>query len=106
MWSIDFAPNGRLLASCSGDKTLRIWSIPQEQTLKSLNSSQTSPSKTAFPLCCTIDDAHRRTVRSVRFNPDGKLVASAGFDAVTGIWERQDSDETDSDIRSLGKCPV
>jgi WD40 repeat protein len=34
----------------------------------------------------TISDAHRRTIRSVRISPSGRLLATASFDGTTGLW--------------------
>lgn len=63
-----------VLASCSGDKTVRIW--------------QQNPSTGTFHCKTVIEETHTRTVRSCSWSPSGKLLATASFDATTAIWEQ------------------
>jgi len=58
---LSFSPDGKLLASCSADKTVRLWDVAKKSQLRTLG---TQPD----------------TVYSVAFSPDGKFLATAGGD--------------------------
>ncbi|KAI3780102.1 hypothetical protein L2E82_09999 [Cichorium intybus] len=68
-----------ILASCSGDKTVRIW-------------QQRSRSSISFDCKAVLEDIHTRKIRSCVWSPSGKQLATAGFDATTAIWEQNGSD--------------
>ncbi|XP_074269890.1 protein CIA1 [Silene latifolia] len=72
VWGLAWNPTAPVLASCSGDKTVRIW----EQT----------PSG-SFRCKVVLEDTHTRTVRSCAWSSSGKMLATASFDATTAIWE-------------------
>src|SRR5919202_298668 len=64
--SISFSPDGKMIASASADKTIKLWSL--DGTLpKSLSG-------------------HTGIVNSVSFSPDGILIASASDDNTVKLW--------------------
>jgi WD40 repeat protein len=65
--SVVFSPDGRLIASGSDDRTVKLWDVASATLRQTLTG-------------------HDSNVPSVAFSPDGKLLASGGFDKT--IWWR------------------
>lgn len=76
--SVVFSPDGKLLASASRDRTVKLWDLGNGHELRSYLG-------------------HSDDVRSVAFSPNGKLVASGGFDGEIKLWDPT----TAKDIRSI-----
>lgn len=67
--SVSFSADGRLLATASDDKTVKLWSLPGQRFAATLSG-------------------HSNWVRAAAFSPDGRLVASAGDDRCVKVRRR------------------
>ncbi|MBV6341484.1 hypothetical protein [Candidatus Magnetobacterium casense] len=65
--SISYSPDGRFIASGSGDKTVKIWDASTGALILTLSG-------------------HTDFVRSVSYSPDGRFIASGSGDNTVKIW--------------------
>src|SRR6266540_3343800 len=71
VYSVAFSPDGKTLASGSGDNTIRLWDVGAGRLIRSLAG-------------------HGGAVRSVAFSPDGKMMASSseeGNESALRLWD-------------------
>lgn len=65
---LSFSPDGKLLASCSYDRLVKIWSVPEGKLVQELKD-------------------HSDSVYAVAFNKDGSMLASTGADRAIKVWD-------------------
>jgi WD40 repeat protein/predicted Ser/Thr protein kinase len=73
VWSAAFSPDSRLLASCSRDRTVRVWQVGSGE--------------------CRELRGHTNEVFTAAFHPDGKRLATGGRDRAVWLWDLERREE-------------
>jgi WD40 repeat protein len=78
-----FSPQGRILASCGADKTIRLLDIASGQVLRTL-------------------EGHTHHVLSIAWQDDGRSLASASADRTVKVWDTETGEQRQT-IAGFGK---
>ena len=88
-WHVAWNPKRPVLASCSADKTVRMYHYHAKSALEDGdNGGQT------FDHSTTIPTGHAKTVRAIAWSPSGKTLATASFDSNIGIWAQEEDNDS------------
>ena len=66
--AVAYSPDGRVVATCSDDNTIKLWDAATGRLLRTLK-------------------AHKDPVRAIAFSPDGKRLISGSVDRTVKLWE-------------------
>lgn len=75
-----FSPDGSMLASGSGDTTVRVWDLNTETSLNTLRG-------------------HKNWVQHVCWSPDNEILISAGMDSTIQVWNPKTGEQLGSGLR-------
>eukprot|EP00945_MAST-04E_sp_MAST-4E-sp1_P004551 g4551.t1 len=80
VWCVSWSPLGKYLATCGGDKQIRIWSKQHEA------EDGAEPKVEKWICFSVLEEAQRRTVRTVKWSHCGRMLAACSFDGTTAVW--------------------
>jgi WD40 repeat protein len=81
VWHVCWHPTRPLLASCGGDRTVRVW------------EPKTRERSAQWTCVAVVEDFTSRTVRSVAWSPCGRYLAAGAFDAKAYLWRVEEGSE-------------
>jgi len=132
--SVVFSPDGKIVASASSDKTIRLWEVETGRMLRVLDHHRDNVTSICFSpdgktiasgsldktvAICDVKSGrlirslagHADEVNAIRFSPDGKTIASASRDATINLWDPATGEviltieKPASDVRTLAFSP-
>jgi WD40 repeat protein/serine/threonine protein kinase len=110
VWSADFSPDGNRIVTAGQDGKAIVWAVSSRPSAFRQGQAQTSLTDGRQPTAdsqqyiqSTEFTGHDGAVFSARFSPDGKLVASGGYDKLVMVWNPDEVQPIDIANRLDGK---
>lgn len=98
VWSIAFDSTGKRLASCSDDKTVKIW---QEYLPDNEEGIVCTDNEPVWKCVCTLDGIHSRAVYDIAWNKQNGLLATACGDDMIRIFKESPESKKNEPIFNL-----
>jgi WD40 repeat protein len=103
VYSVQFSPNGGLLACGCRNGTIQIWNSNSRNRLNTNDGAVAvaaavvdgRPAGTPIVL-----QGHAGIVKSLAFSPNGKLLASGGHDGMVRLWKLLDNNNTNTNTNN------
>lgn len=106
IWSVAWSPVDNIFATSSADLSVKLWRLIDRRakgitegdegsddgghrSLLCSNNSQDCGSRYNFELEFAIEDHFKKSVRSVRFSPNGEYLICACFDSKVTLWKQE-----------------
>jgi WD40 repeat protein/ABC-type dipeptide/oligopeptide/nickel transport system ATPase subunit len=110
LWSVDYSPDGKILATGSADSTVKLWDMHTGELLRTLSIERGDVWRVKFSPdgrsiagigtdsavvylwsltgdLITTFGGHTNLVRAIAFSPDGRFLATGSFDSCWRLWE-------------------
>ncbi len=116
VWSVDFAPDGKLLASVGQDETIKLWRMPTSALYGTISAGETTSQVCFHPHGAllargtrggeislwnvpenrleTVLLGHSSPIISVGFPPDGRTLVSGSEDGTVQLWNLETKEAT------------
>ncbi|EDX73589.1 hypothetical protein MC7420_3763 [Coleofasciculus chthonoplastes PCC 7420] len=109
VWGVRFSPDSKMVASASGDRTVKLWSLdgrelatlnghnrqvnsvawsPNGQTIATASNDQTAKLWSLDGKELATLNGHNHQVKSIDWSPDGQFLATASEDETVRLWSR------------------
>ncbi len=103
VWSAEFSPDGNRVVTAGQDGKAIVWQRSTDDPFRHDSSATDGIVRptSGLPLYTQITEftGHDGAVYSARFSPDGKLIATGGYDKMVMVWNPDEVEPIDIDNR-------